>query len=208
MYLDGPDYRTIWQLAHLWADIEEAPDAPLNPAVKLQIHRILVAIRNNLIKVRNKRLGVIFESESTFDFIFFYISHHLRFNACLRKDKFDKNYLNSLYVWKPEVIQWCNQHQHTIPTIWLEQAEEAEEDSENQEWLARLTPRKKQIVGALHIAQRIWEEDPNLDYADVYEHPDMLTYDKPRRFPSLDSFKAWTRSIAPDKAKSRGRRVR
>lgn len=209
MYLNSPDYKTIWQLAHLWSGKDSlASDANnLPPEVKEAIYRILVAIRNNLITARTKN-RIILKDEDTLDYII-ELPHYLKFKACLKNNRFDKDYLDSLYVWRPEVLRWCQNDQLPIPPIWqpkldIEFAPESEADDEH--WYERLTSRKKSIVAALHIAERIWQSDKSLLYEDVLNHEDMKKYNKPQFFPSLDSFKEWARDIAPQEAKQPGKR--
>lgn len=118
MFLDDDDYRTVWQLAHDWTGQDSRNNASIDPApeTKQVIHRILIAIRSKLISVRTIS-SIIFEDDS-FWFFVFDIPHYLKFKACLRKNRFDKKYLDSLYVWRPEVIRWCENDRHPIPPCW------------------------------------------------------------------------------------------
>jgi len=210
MYLDNPrEYLTVWKLGHTWVGHDDSTSAPNNlaPEVIDSIHRIMIAIKNRLITVRTPS-HVILDDDSFFG-ITFDLLHYLKFDACLKKNRFDQTYLDSLYVWRPEVLRWCQNDQLPIPTVWqpkldIEFAPEAEADDEH--WYKSLTPRKKSIVAALHIAERIWQSDKSLLYEDVLNHPDMKKYNKPQIFPSLDSFKEWARDIAPQEAKLPGKR--
>ena len=209
MYLHGSDYQTVWQLAHEWAgkDSSTSDSDNLPPEIKENIHRILVAIRNKLITVRTQS-RVILADQGTFEFLL-EIAHYRKFDACLQGKRFDKQYLDSLYVWRPEVIRWCNEHQLPIPSIWQQKLDiERPPESEvtDEHWYKALTDRRKRIAGALHIAARLWEDNCFLSYDDVWNHEDMKRYDKPRSFTSLESFKEWARDIAPQEAKSKGRR--
>jgi hypothetical protein len=207
-YLDTGDHLTVWKLAHDWAGIDSAASNPdsLPPEIKAGIFRVLVAIRNKLLSVRTPSRAILVEDgflDMLADF-----PHDLKFNACLKKDRFDKNYLDSLYVWRPEVIRWCVNDQLLVPSIWQPKPESGspDESSDDEHWYECLTDRRKGIVAALHIADRLWKEDRSLTYEEIWNHPDMKRYDKPRIFPSLDSFKEWARDIAPKEVKSPGRR--
>lgn len=215
MFLLGDDYRTVWQLAHDWGGQNTLINHSLLPSQEVQqaIHRILVAIRNRIISVRTQSRLIL--SGDDFLDVMFDMKHDFKFIACLKKNRFDKDYLDSLYVWRPEVIRWCKNDMHPIPDYWkpnfetnsLTNAElPSESEAENKKWHENLTDRQKRIVGALHIANRLWEENKQLSYDEVWNHEDMKKYDKPRSFPSLDSFKEWARDIAPQEAKVGGRR--
>lgn len=209
MYLNSSDYQTIWRLAHDWAGKDSHASDPNNisPEIMEAVYRVLVAIRNKLITVRTS-FRVLFEDEGFLDFMF-EARHYKKFGACLKNNRFDKDYLDSLYVWRPEVIRWCVNDQLPIPSVWLPKLgtdSSAETDADDGHWYEGLTDRRKRIVAALHIAARLWEEDKSFTYEDVWNHPDMKKYDKPRIFPSLESFKEWARDIAPPEAKAGGRR--
>lgn len=207
MYLDTGDHLTVWQLAHDWAGKDSNTSDPndLPPEIKAGVYRVLVAIRNKLISVRDHE-GIIILGGS-FWTVLFSFSHLLKVSACLTKSRFDKEYLDSLYVWRPEVMRWCANDQLPVPSVWqIESAADSSDESNDEHWYKQISPRRKQIVAVLHIATRLWEENRALSYEDVWNHPDMKKFDKPRIFPSLASFKEWARDIAPQEAKSQGRR--
>ena len=89
-YLKGSDYQTVWQLAHGWVGKDSHTSDPNNlpQEVKEAIHRVLVAIRNKLISVRTTS-HVILDSDSIWSILFDY-SHHKKFTACLKDNRFDK----------------------------------------------------------------------------------------------------------------------
>lgn len=189
-------------------DASATDPANLPIEVKQSIYRIMVAIRNHIISVRNASGGIFVEEEDFIDFWMAY-PHHRKFTACLKGGKFNKEYLDSLYVWRPDVLRWCAKDQLPIPPVWQPKPgieAESENDTDDTHWHDSLSDRRKQITTVLHIASHLWEDNPKLSYEEVWTHPDMLKYDKPRIFPSLDSFKKWARNIAPTEAKSPGKR--
>jgi hypothetical protein len=210
MYLDeSPDFKTVWQLAHNWAGKEShaSDSSNLSQEIKVAIHRVMIAIRNKLISVRTPS-GIIFVDEG-FLGTMLDIPHYRKFGACLRKNHFEKEYLNSLNVWKPEVIRWCINDQLPIPPIWQPLADtnsSNEAEAEDGHWYTRLSERRKRIAGALHIAAQLWKSNKSLSYEEVWNHEDMKKYDQPRSFASLAAFKEWARDIAPQEAKSPGKR--
>lgn len=106
-------------------------------------------------------------------------------------------------------MRWCVNDQLPIPAVWQPKPgtdSSAEDDAEDGPWYEQLTDRRKRIVAALHIAARLWEGNRSLSYEEVWNHEDMKKFDKPRIFPSLESFKKWARDIAPQEVKSPGRR--
>ncbi|MES1981811.1 MAG: hypothetical protein V4443_04970 [Pseudomonadota bacterium] len=233
--MNDDDYQTIWQLAHGWAgeDRYTSDSNNLSPEVKKWIYRVIVAIRNKILSVRTSN-QVILDDDSVLGIISNF-SHLRKFTACVTKNRFDKDYLDSLYVWRPEVLRWCFNDRLPIPLAWQEIAapdtievktqdshsyrhsssltfqdqigqNSIEEETQDKHWYKNLSDRRKQIAGCLHIAARLWRDNPTLSYEQVWNHDDMKKFDKPRIFPSLDSFREWARDIAPLSAKSPGRR--
>ncbi len=120
MFLDGEDFKSVWQLAHNWAgeDPNKTDVNAISPKLKTAIHRLMHAIVNHEISARSRRRR-FFEDDSLLTFAF--DSHHYwEFYQCLRKNKFDKDYLNNLYVKRYEVITWCkNVAFLDLPPCWV-----------------------------------------------------------------------------------------
>lgn len=107
MFLDGEDFKSVWQLSHNWVgeDPNETDVNAISSKLKTAIHRLMHAMINHEISAR-PRAGRIFEDNSLWTFVFDFI-HYWRFYRCLRKDKFNKDYLDNLFVKRYEVIHWC-----------------------------------------------------------------------------------------------------
>jgi len=215
MYLDSHDYQTIWSLAHNWTNLEpESTDQNNLPSdTKIAIHRIMSAILGSKLTVRNKTFQ-IFLDDSFLNFIFDF-SHYRKFSQCLKRDVFNKSYLDSLYVKRPDVIAWCQSDFLTIPSIWqlrvqdnLQNASEydASED-ENEGWYADLSDRRKQRVACLEMAKKLWLINPSQTYEEIYNHSTMKLFGNPNVF-SLDAFRKWSRPFATEYAKTGGRPIK
>lgn len=212
MYLNTNDYQTVWQLAHGLAgeDCNASDPEKLTPEVQEAIYRILIAIKKKLISVRTTSRA-IFLDDGFFD-ILYDIRHLLKFNACLTKSVFNKSYLDSLYVWRPEVLSWCESHRLSIPPIWrleeirpeLTPANEVAEDDEETGWYESLTAKRKGRVACLEMAKILWKINPKWMYEEVYRHPIMIQYGTPQVF-TLKAFKRWASEFAPEAVKTGGR---
>lgn len=118
MYLDGEDFQTVWRLAHKWvnADPNKSDLNALSPALMQAIHRLLSAIVIRDIVARIKRISIL--DDDSIGTVIFDSLHHLKINTCLRKDEFDKDYLDSIYVKRSEVLNWCDKERIT-PPLWV-----------------------------------------------------------------------------------------
>ena len=118
MFLDGGDFQTVWRLAHNWvnADPDTSDVNSLSPELIQAIHRLMIAMRNRDIAARTKRTA-FFQDDSFLSIIFdFY--HYLKFRNCLTIGKFDKAYLDSLYVRRGDVLSWCDKERIASPALW------------------------------------------------------------------------------------------
>ena len=118
MYLDGRDFQTVWQLAHNWANADPNKSDPNTLSFELveAIHRLLSAIVIRAIAARTRRISIL-DNDSIGTVIFDSI-HHIKINTCLRKDRFDKDYLDSIYVKRSDVLNWCDRERIAPPALW------------------------------------------------------------------------------------------
>ncbi|SEQ46210.1 hypothetical protein [Nitrosomonas ureae] len=120
MFLDdNPDYQTVWQLAHNWAgaDPNETVINAITPKLRKHIIRLMLAIRNKKISARTRKRS-IFIDDSVISLIVD-TPHYLKTLNCLLKDAINKAYLDSLYVKREEVIDWCIRSHYDPPFWWM-----------------------------------------------------------------------------------------
>lgn len=208
---NNPDFKSIWQLAHDWAG--EKPDqtdsAAISSEVRLAIDRLMRAIGSKEISVRWKGYRIFMDN--SFFAALFDIGHTIRFYRWLIYNKFDKDYLNNLYVERNEVTNWCeNIIKLDPPPCWVQiritgTDQTTETEDENKNWHDELTDRRRKITSCLELAKKLWEENPNQSYDQIYNHPIMQKYGNPSIF-SPDSFQKWAKAHASEYAKRGGRR--
>ena len=207
---NSPDFKTVWQLAHDWigADPDKTDPNAISPELRTAIHRLMHAMFGREISARWKGWRIFIDDSfisSVFDSF-----HYLRFIQCFINNKFNKAYLDSLYVKRNEVINWCiDVVRLDPPPCWaitkLQYAGAADIDDENKGWYDVLTERRRKITGCLELARRLWEENPNQSYDQIRNHPIMKQYGNPSVF-SKDSFQDWAKDYASEFAKRGGRR--
>ncbi len=212
MYLDSKDFQTVWQLAHNWvnADPNKSDLGALSPELVQAIHRLMGAMLSRNISARTKR-ATFFQDDSFFSFIFDF-HHYLKFARCLRKDWLDKTYLESLYVSRADVLNWCDKERIAPPALWapmnlaIEQvASEADDLDDDQDgWYEKLSELRRRKVICIGLAKQLWQTSPGFTYKEMHEHPDMKQLGYSGRF-SLDNFKELVRSVASEPAKLAGR---
>jgi len=212
---NNPDFKTVWQLAHDWVGEETDKTDPnaISPKLRLAIDRLIRAIGSKEISARWKGHR-IFIDESLLSFIFD-LRHSMRFYFWVMFNKFSKDYLDNLYVKRNEVITWCEKvalldpppcwSQNQITTTVQTAGKTAETDEENKNWHDELTERRRKITGCLELAKKLWEENPNQSYDQIYNHSILQKYGNPSVF-SKESFQEWAKEYASEFAKKGGRR--
>jgi len=138
MFLNGRDFKTIWQLAHDWvgADPDKTDTNAVSPELQEVIHRLMLASFNEEISIRTEEC-LIFDKGYYINTIFNNF-HFRKFKQYLKNDKFDKDYLDSLYIKRNEVLNWCAEIiYHDPPPCWaskyLSNEQVTHEDANNHQ---------------------------------------------------------------------------
>lgn len=207
---NSPDFKTVWQLAHNWieADPDKTDPSAISTELRIAIHRLMHAMSTKEITARWKGLR-IFRDDSFLSSVFD-LYHDFKFYRCLRNNRFDKHYLDNLYAKRNEVINWCIDVARLDPppcwaAISLQTSQSTETDEENKNWYDELTERRRKKTGCLELAKKLWEENPDQSYDQIYNHPIMKQYGNPSVF-TKDSFQDWAKEYASEFAKKGGRR--
>jgi hypothetical protein len=195
-------------LAHNWAktDPEKSDCNALSAELKAIIHRLMSAALNRNISIRTRRMT--FFIDDSFLSIVFDLHHFKRFLKCLRKDEFNKAYLDTIYLKRGDVLRWCQNEFLLPPPIWqttiadISTSNEITDDSDDDKdnWYDKLSERRKQRITCLEIAKQLWKDNPELSYEQVRLHPIMTHYGYGASF-TKDTFKKWARPFASDFAK-------
>ena len=201
MYLDdNPDYKTVWQLAHLWADLDsESTDTKaIPPALREHIIRLVIAIRNRVITART-RDGVIFADNSIINF-FDDIPHYIKTRICLLWGIFDKSYLDSLYVKREEVIDLCIKSYCDFPPCWTPKRLPYESIAAKEPKNYRPASENEDRIRCQAIASALWELDPAIHPVHLTQSTIMQRFGNGRNYDE-ETVKDWIKSVDPQQKK-------
>ena len=211
MYLDTADFSTIWKLAHHWTGLNPSETDPKQISNELRetIYRIMSAISWTHISVRTRTRLILTDN---FFLSILDLPHLIRFKRCLRDGVINPNYLDSLYIKRPEVIAWCEKEYLAAPSIWADGLPSEHqilsvEDDKDDGWYQSLTETRKKRVACLELAKRLWELKQEQTYEDVYNHPIMKQYATPKIF-TFEAFKRWSKPYASEFATKGGRPIK
>lgn len=212
MYLEGKEFKSIWNVAHLWAgdDPELTDPSALPEGIRDHIQWLIVGHFRGELPLRNKWWLYIDNSDTSFLTGVLALPTTLKLRKCLSRNTFDKPFLDSLRIARGELIRWCHKEFRVPPQFWMPDDIKGEtttndDEDEDASWYESLSDRKKQRVTMLEIAKQLWAQDQNLSYQDVYKHEALNKYGYANKC-SLEVFKKWTNPYAPESAKSPGRR--
>jgi len=194
MYLDSSDYKTIWKLAHNMAgmDQETSDSQTLSPDLIQAIQRLVVAIRNQRISVRTEN-GVILGKNTIYNALTNY-RHDKKLERCLKRNEFDQNYLDSLYVAHGEVIGWCKAEYLPLPACWS--LEDSVDDKETKNY--RPIEETENRIRCQAIASALWELDPAIHPQQIVKSKILRRFGNGRLY-NEDTIKNWIAEVDPQK---------
>lgn len=159
---NNPDFKTIWQLAHNWAD-EETDKTDLNaisPELRLAIDRLMRAIRSKKITARWKGYQIFLDNWLIT--LIFEFSHFKQLYRWLMYHKFDKDYLDNLYVMRNEVIDLCMICYYNLPPCWIPEQLPYESKIVKEAKNYRPTDEREDRIRCQVIASTLWELDSTI----------------------------------------------
>lgn len=196
---ENPDYETIWKLAHNWANVdpEESDANALSPEIKKYIHRLLDAVRNRDISVRND-FRRIFLDDSFITFIIDFF-HFIKIRSHLRSNKSNKTYLDSLYVQRNEVLSWCiNVAYLAPPACWscpqLTNEKVISKNTKNY----RPKDETEDRIRCHAIASALWELDPIIHPVHIYRSKILQRFGNAKQY-NEETIKNWIAEVDPQK---------
>ena len=190
LFLDSKDFQTVWQLAHHWisADPNETDCDALSPELKDAIHRLMLAISNKDITARTKR-WIILLDDSVF-MIALDSFHRMKFYHCLKRNKFNKSYLDSLYVKRNEVFDWCKKAYLDPPPCWA--IENSLAKQENNKSVTKNRPKTEEAdrLACQTVASALWMLDADIHPIHMVRSKIMQRIGNARHY-TQDSIKKW-----------------
>ncbi|MGZ0019156.1 hypothetical protein [Nitrosomonas sp. wSCUT-2] len=204
MYLDdNPDYKTVWQLAHDWANLnpEKTDTKAIPPVLREHIIRLILAIRNKKISARTRKRS-IFIDDSVISLIVD-TPHYLRTLSCLLKDAINKSYLDSLYIKREDVIDLCITSHHVPPSCWmpkyLPDGQIIKKEAKNY----RPANETEDRIRCQTIATVLWELDPAIHLVHMAQSTIMQRFGNGRDY-GEETVKDWIKSVDPQKKRKKG----
>jgi len=191
MYIESEDYRDLWQLAHEWAGYnpEKTDPGNLPKQVELNLKRLSAAIINRSLAVRTKNVA-IFIDDSVLEYLL-NIRHFFKLLKCRSGKSINKDYLESIYVRRPNFLDWCEKEKYPNSDFWvLTQVIESYKVSNRP----KNEIEDKAVCRAL--AKAYWDIDPNIHPAHMADSRAIKIYANGNQY-DISTIKEWIADIDP-----------
>ena len=204
------DFRSIWELAHLWEDedADKTDPAKLPEPVVDKLQKLIWGYFNRQLLLRKTGRWRV-PPQDVYLWLFNLNRIRVRLGDIISEGApYDKKLLSGLFVRRAQVLKWCAEEYIAPPKMWAPPAVATESglsEDDSDDWYDKLSDKRRQRVTSVEIARQIWKGDPNLSYKEVYKHSAMREFGF-AKYVTLERFKRWTSRFASEKAKQKGRR--
>ena len=197
--LHDSDFKSIWDLAHIWEGYDPAKTDPTNlpgPVADKIMKIIWGYIRKKL--VIRRRAGGLVPNEAFFLFFIDVNRWRVRLMKIAQTQKFDREYLSSLFLMRSQVLKWCTEEYIDPPEIWkpagiqghapLGVAAAASARHKEEEL-------HKQLCQA--IARTLWDIDPRIPPAHLAKQRAVRLYGNGQLYKDEETVRDWIAEVDP-----------
>lgn len=199
MFLESKDFLTIWDIAHRWAGYDADATDPLNlpEDVKYWIHKVILGYFSKDLTLRRKS-GRRVVDEDIYLLVFNITPWRTRLWKCLTIDTFDKDFLNSFYVMRSQIINWCSKEHVDPPGFWTALRPEAGPAAKPTINNRRKDEEMDRLV-CQAIAKSYWDIDPQIHPAHMAKARAIMLYGNGKFYKDPDTIKGWIAEVDPSR---------
>ncbi len=182
------DFRSIWELSHLW---EGADPANLPASVTDKIQKIIWGYLGKHLVLRRVNGGRV-PPDDIYLLIFNINRWRVKLIRCVDYEVYDKDFLSSIYVMRAEILRWCSYEYITPPEIWsVDRKTDSNVEAVNKTVVGRHKEDEinKQVCQA--IARTLWDFDPRIHPAHMVDHMAILKYGKAEIYKDPETIRNW-----------------
>jgi hypothetical protein len=196
MYSESEDFRSVWILAHEWAGYhpEKTELNNLPVPVKLNLQRLAASILNRSLRSQTKRVA-IFVDDSLLTNIF-ETNHFLKLLYCKWGKSINKDYLQTLYVRRPNFLEWCEKEKLPNPDFWV-----LTEVSDIHKVTNRPKSEAEDKAVCRAIAKVYWGIDPNIHPSHMVKSKAIRIFGNGNQYKDDKTIKSWIADLDPQQKK-------
>lgn len=198
MFLESKDFLTIWDIAHRWAgyDADATEPQSLPEDAKYWIHKVVFGYFSKDLVLRRKNGKRVLDEDIYLLLVFNVTPWRSRLWECLTRDVFDKDFLNSLYVMRSQIITWCAKEHIDPPAFWTALRPEAEPAGKPTINNRRKDEEIDRLV-CQAIARSYWDIDPQIHPAHMAKAKAIRLYGNGKQYKDPDTVKGWILEVDP-----------
>ena len=206
--LNKNEFRSVWEIAHLWEDVDvpQSDAANLSDGVSDKLYIILWAFLRKHLPLRTARGYRIYNEPAPLILIFLDINwKRRRLEKMVDTNRYDRDFLDSIYVMRPEFLAWCRGEFLLPPGIWMpsEQVlsgpgvarEEAAIPEKALVGRHRDDEINKQLCQA--IARTLWDIDPQIHPAHMAKARPIQLYGNAKLYKDEETVRDWLADVDP-----------
>ena len=139
---------------------------------------------------------------------------HNLLSDCYESERFDKEFLDTVYIEDEHFANWCINKNIPLPTFWFPNGWKAydDEDEETTEGISKseshpdITKLKESQVDKIvcqAIARTLWDIYPNTTIAAMCNHDAIQRYGNGKLYIGAHTLRDWLSEVAPENIKGR-----
>lgn len=191
------DFRSIWELAHLWegADPDKTDSSNLPAPVVDKLQKMIWGYLNAQLSLRYAR-GFRVLPENVFLFLFNMNRTRVHLADIAMGEKlYDKKFLSGLFVRRAQFLRWCEKEYLSPPKIWAPASLPADSTGRPAIGKHKNEAIDKQLCQA--ISRTFWDIDARIHPAHMAKSKAVLQYGNGGQYKGENTVKDWVGEVDP-----------
>lgn len=192
------DFRSIWEVSHLWAghdpsktDPENLPDEVID-----RLHKLIWGNLGGRLPLRKSAWWRV-PNEDIYLFLFNLNRVRVRLRKMIAENRFDKGTLEKLYVNRSRFIRWCEDEYLVPPKFWAPAPLISEQVAGHSQAVGKHKNEEidRQVCQA--IARTLWDFDPHIHPAHMAKHKAIQKYGNGAMYKDEETVRNWIAEVDP-----------
>ena len=191
------DFRSIWELAHLWEGYNPEQTDPANLPVPVvdKVQKLIWGFLGSHLALR-KAKGWRVPPDNLFLFLFNVNRIRVRlWDIATGERPYDRKFLSGLFVRRAQLLQWCEKEYLAPPKIWAPAFSGSDSAARTAIGKHKNEAIDKQLCQAL--ARTLWDIDARIHPAHMARSKAVLQYGNGAQYKDENTVKGWVAEVDP-----------
>ena len=195
--LHHKDFRSIWELAHVWAGYGngDTGEDTIPEAVEDKLQKLIWGFLRKKISLRRRTGRKVFD-EPLYFLIFDLNRARVGLSNAVINRRYERRFLSSVFAMRSEILKWCEDEFLLPPSFWTEVKVNFPE-------LADKSPSgrhkddeiNKELCQA--IARTLWDFDQRIHPAHMASHKAIRKYGNGALYKDDETVRGWIAEVDP-----------